>query len=63
EGARDAGLHGVWLDRSGCGSLPRADGISVIGRLAELPALLTRRTGGQLAVETRAEWKPVVVVD
>ncbi|MFY9809608.1 MAG: HAD family hydrolase [Pseudonocardiaceae bacterium] len=63
EGARDAGLHGVWLDRSGCGSLPRADGISVIGRLAELPALLTRRTGGQLAVETRAEWKPAVVVD
>lgn len=26
EGARDAGLHGVWLDRSGCGALPRAPG-------------------------------------
>jgi putative hydrolase of the HAD superfamily len=42
EGARDAGLHGVWLDRSGCGALPQGAGISVIGRLAELPALITR---------------------
>ncbi|MDQ3762884.1 MAG: HAD family hydrolase [Actinomycetota bacterium] len=42
EGARDAGLHGVWLDRSGCGVLPQGAGISVIGRLAELPALVTR---------------------
>jgi putative hydrolase of the HAD superfamily len=45
EGARDAGLHGVWLDRSGCGALPQGAGISVIGRLAELPALLTRHAG------------------
>lgn len=45
EGARDAGLHGVWLDRSGCGVLPQGAGISVIGRLAELPALLTRHAG------------------
>jgi putative hydrolase of the HAD superfamily len=40
-GARDAGLHGVWLDRSGCGMLPQVAGISVIGQLAELPALIT----------------------
>ncbi|MGH3870287.1 MAG: HAD family hydrolase [Pseudonocardiaceae bacterium] len=45
EGARDAGLHGVWLDRSGCGVLPRTTGISVIARLAELPALVTRLAG------------------
>ncbi len=45
EGARDAGLHGVWLDRSGRGALPQGAGISVIGRLAELPALVTERTG------------------
>jgi putative hydrolase of the HAD superfamily len=45
EGARDAGLHGVWLDRSGRGVVPPGAGISVIGRLAELPALLTRRSG------------------
>ncbi|MGH4008983.1 MAG: HAD family hydrolase [Pseudonocardiaceae bacterium] len=42
EGARNAGLHGVWLDRSGCGALPKGAGISVIQRLAELPALVTR---------------------
>ncbi|HKR51898.1 MAG TPA: HAD family hydrolase [Pseudonocardiaceae bacterium] len=42
EGARDAGLHGVWLDRSGCGALPQSPGISVIAQLAELPALVTR---------------------
>ncbi len=45
EGARDAGLHGVWLDRSGRGELPKGAGISVIGRLGELPGLLTRLTG------------------
>ncbi len=45
EGARDAGLHGVWLDRSGCGVLPQSAGISVIGQLAELPALVTRLAG------------------
>jgi putative hydrolase of the HAD superfamily len=45
EGARDAGLHGVWLDRSGCGTLPLDAGISVIGRLADLPALITSHAG------------------
>jgi putative hydrolase of the HAD superfamily len=44
EGARDAGLHAVWLDRSRRGALPKGAGISVIGQLGELPALL-----GQLA--------------
>ncbi|PZS23048.1 MAG: HAD family hydrolase [Pseudonocardiales bacterium] len=63
EGARDAGLHGVWLDRSGCGALPQDAGISVIGRLAELPALLTRLAGGQLAAQTPAQWKAALVVD
>jgi putative hydrolase of the HAD superfamily len=63
EGARDAGLHGVWLDRSGCGALPHDAGISVIGRLAELPALLTRHAGGQLVTQTTAQWKPALVVD
>ncbi|HEY2725138.1 MAG TPA: HAD family hydrolase [Pseudonocardiaceae bacterium] len=42
EGARDAGLHGVWLDRSRRGVLPQSAGISVIGQLMELPALLAR---------------------
>ncbi|HEU0086709.1 MAG TPA: HAD family hydrolase [Pseudonocardiaceae bacterium] len=42
EGARDAGLHGVWLVRSHRGELPRSAGISVIGRLSELPALIHR---------------------
>ncbi|MGH3815861.1 MAG: HAD family hydrolase [Pseudonocardiaceae bacterium] len=45
EGARNAGLHGVWLDRSGCGALPQGAGISVIQRLVELPALVTRLAG------------------
>lgn len=40
-GARDAGLHGVWLDRSGCGMLPHGIGVSMIRQLAELPALVT----------------------
>ncbi len=53
KGARDAGLHGVWLDRSGCGTLPEGAGISVIGRLAELPALVTRHVGR--AVGSRVE--------
>jgi putative hydrolase of the HAD superfamily len=44
-GARDAGLHGVWLDRSGLGTLAQEAGLSVIGRLAELPALVTRCAG------------------
>ncbi|MGH3799842.1 MAG: HAD family hydrolase [Pseudonocardiaceae bacterium] len=45
EGARNAGLHGVWLDRSGRGALPQGAGISVIQRLVELPALVTRLAG------------------
>jgi len=45
EGARNAGLHGVWLDRSGCGELPKSAGISVIGRLGELPSLVSRLAG------------------
>ncbi len=45
EGARDAGLHGVWLNRSGRCELPDGAGIWVIGRLSELPALLTRFVG------------------
>ncbi|MDQ4102242.1 MAG: HAD family hydrolase [Actinomycetota bacterium] len=53
KGARDAGLHGVWLDRSGRGALPEGAGISVIGRLAELPALVTRHIGR--AVASRVE--------
>lgn len=42
-GARDAGLHGVWLDRSGCGILPQVAGVSVIGQLADLPGLVAGR--------------------
>ena len=45
QGARDAGLHGVWLDRSCRGALPRDAGISVIFRLSELPGLVRRLTG------------------
>ena len=44
-GARDAGLHGVWLDRSGCGILPQVAGVSVIGQLADLPGLVAGRAG------------------
>ncbi|WP_016697878.1 HAD family hydrolase [Actinoalloteichus spitiensis] len=40
-GARDAGLHGVWLDRSSL-SDPVPPGISVISGLSELPDLLFR---------------------
>lgn len=45
EGARDAGLHGVWLDRSRRGALPRGTGISVICQLSELPGLVSRLAG------------------
>jgi putative hydrolase of the HAD superfamily len=45
EGARDAGLHGVWLDRSCRGVIPEDAGISVIRRLSELPALVSRLAG------------------
>ncbi|MGH3797910.1 MAG: HAD family hydrolase [Pseudonocardiaceae bacterium] len=44
EGARDAGMHGVWLDRSRRGALPRSAGISVICQLSELPALVGQLT-------------------
>lgn len=44
EGARNAGMHGVWLDRSRCGMRPRGTGISVICQLSELPALVRRLT-------------------
>jgi putative hydrolase of the HAD superfamily len=38
-GARDAGLHGVWLDR--CGTQPRANpGVRTIQTLADLPELI-----------------------
>ncbi|WP_167121614.1 HAD family hydrolase [Amycolatopsis viridis] len=38
-GARDAGLEGIWLDRSG-GEPEVPDGVHVIGGLDELPQLL-----------------------
>ncbi|SHG06175.1 HAD family hydrolase [Streptoalloteichus hindustanus] len=38
-GARDAGLHGVWLDRAATRTAPPS-GVSVITTLAELPELL-----------------------
>lgn len=40
-GARDAGLTGVWFNRSGEGGGP--PGVSTIARLSELPALILRR--------------------
>lgn len=40
-GACGAGMHGVWLDRSGRGVTRRAD-VSVISALSELPALIAR---------------------
>ncbi len=45
-GARDAGLHGVWLDRAPRtgrttpGATPDAGGVAVVDTLADLPALL-----------------------
>jgi putative hydrolase of the HAD superfamily len=41
-GARDAGLHGVWLDRSpaGCHGFRTYAGVHVIESLADLPGLL-----------------------
>jgi putative hydrolase of the HAD superfamily len=39
-GARDAGLEGVWLDRSGAIAEEVPDGVHVIGGLDELPQLL-----------------------
>jgi putative hydrolase of the HAD superfamily len=45
EGAHNAGMHGVWLNRSRRGALPRSAGISVICQLSELPALVSTLTG------------------
>ena len=41
-GARDAGLHGVWLDRAltACHELRTGAGVHVIDSLADLPELL-----------------------
>ncbi|MCD0484908.1 HAD family hydrolase [Streptacidiphilus sp. ASG 303] len=43
-GARDAGLHGVWLDRAGTGGDP-PPGVHRVRTLADLPGLLRRVTG------------------
>lgn len=43
-GARDAGLHGIWLDRSGSAA-PLPDGVHRISSLTELPALLETLPG------------------
>jgi len=40
-GARDAGLTGVWLDRSGAGGAPAS--VPTIAKLTELPALVRKR--------------------
>lgn len=56
EGARDAGLHGVWLDRSGRGMRPLGSEVSVIRRLVELPVLVTRLAVGRTA--SRVEMGP-----
>jgi putative hydrolase of the HAD superfamily len=39
-GARDAGLHGIWLDRATPDQTPREDGVMTIAGLDELPELL-----------------------
>ncbi|GAA2822760.1 HAD family hydrolase [Crossiella cryophila] len=39
-GARDAGMYGVWLDRSGDGVVDLPARVSVIGSLEQLPELL-----------------------
>ncbi|HEX2315696.1 MAG TPA: HAD family hydrolase [Thermomonospora sp.] len=44
-GARDAGLHGVWLDRNGSAD-PVPDGVHRIGSLSELPGVLERLSRG-----------------
>lgn len=43
-GARDAGLHGVWLDRSGTGGAPPEGVHRVLGLDGVAP--LVRRLGG-----------------
>ena len=40
-GARDAGLTGVWLDRSGAGGAPAS--VPTIAKLTELPAFVRKR--------------------
>lgn len=39
-GARDAGMHGIWLDREGCDDPQVPHGVHSIRSLAELPELL-----------------------
>jgi putative hydrolase of the HAD superfamily len=62
-GARDAGLHGVWLDR--CGAEPPADaGVHVIETLSDLPELivseyLTPATTGPTSVPDQRAADPV----
>jgi putative hydrolase of the HAD superfamily len=64
-GARDAGLHGVWLDRRG--AEPEADaGVHVIETLSDLPGLiiseyLTPCTSGPSGVPTPRPTDPVSV--
>ncbi|MCC3770606.1 HAD family hydrolase [Streptomyces sp. UNOC14_S4] len=44
-GARDAGLHGIWLDRTGPAEAVVPDGVRRIAHLGELPGLLPRLIG------------------
>ncbi|MBA8926036.1 putative hydrolase of the HAD superfamily [Kutzneria viridogrisea] len=44
-GARDAGMHGVWLNRTG-ESGPAPSGVSTISSLAELPELIVCELSG-----------------
>ncbi|MGW1074635.1 HAD family hydrolase [Streptomyces sp. NPDC002537] len=44
-GARDAGLHGIWLDRTGPPEAPVPDGVRRIAGLHELPGVLWRLIG------------------
>lgn len=41
-GARNAGLHAVWLDRTGTSPDARGDGIATVSGLDELPELIAR---------------------
>lgn len=50
-GAREAGLLGIWLDRSGAKSPPA--GVLVIRALTELPGLLASLNGGDPTAFTR----------
>ncbi|RLU96699.1 hydrolase [Streptomyces griseocarneus] len=44
-GARDAGLHGIWLDRTGPAEALVPEGVRRIAGLAELPGVLRRLIG------------------